>query len=501
MPKRFLFADFTIVTYLIISLLIVLGTSLVYSFFRLLVAIYEYYQSHFYARFEYELNRRTYELISEREKLANLLHRVLPRETASELQRTGRVDNKECPQSTVLFSDVVGFSAIVDAEDSETLLDFLDHYIFALDGLAERHHVEKIKTIGDAYMCVGGMEKYDKANPVRVVLMAMEMLDTLDQLNQEFRMEAAHWGIRIGIATGTVTSGILGRNKLSLDIWGATVNNAKRMESAGAEGRINISEETYNIVHRFFECEHRGKITIKNGKQLVMYFVKGITPALSEDGKGQHPNHDFYVQYQLLRLTDLSEYIYDWLEAKLPKDLYYHNTRHTQDVVIQAEIIGRAEGITDEQLLLLETAALLHDSGYVISYTEHERIGVEMAYQTLPNFGYSREQINEIARLIMATQMPVHPKDLLEEIICDADLDYLGRLDYTNVAHALYQELHERGMVGDEAAWVGQQIEFINRHQYYTETARQKRELPKQRQLQELLAWQQAAARANAKSL
>ena len=97
----------------------------------------------------------------------------------------------------------------------------------------------------------------------------------------------------------------------------------------------------------------------------------------------------------------------------------------------------------------------------------------------------------------MATKMPVHPTTLLEKIICDADLDYLGRLDYTNGAHNLYQELRERGMVGDEAAWVGQQIEFINRHQYYTVTAQQKRELPKQQQLQELLEWQHQAELAN----
>lgn len=485
------------VRYILISLLILLGTSVVSTFVGLLRAAFSFYQARIYARFEKELNRRSHELINEREKLSNLLHRVLPRETASELQRTGRVDNKECPQSTVLFSDVVGFSAIVDAENSEALLDFLDHYIFALDGLAERHRVEKIKTIGDAYMCVAGMDQYDKANPVRVVLLAMEMLETLEQLNHEFRMEGSHWGVRIGIATGTVTSGILGRNKLSLDIWGATVNNAKRMESAGAEGRINISEDTYNVVHNFFDCENRGKMTVKNGKQLVMYFVKGIVPELSENGEGKKPNALFHTKYQQLHFADLSEYIFDWLEKKLPKDLYYHNTRHTQDVVIQVEIIGRAEGVTEEELLILQTAALLHDSGHVISYAEHERVGVDMAYQTLPNFGYSPEQIEQVGRLIMATKMPVHPTTLLEKIICDADLDYLGRLDYTNGAHNLYQELRERGMVGDEAAWVGQQIEFINRHQYYTVTAQQKRELPKQQQLQELLEWQHQAELAN----
>ena len=484
--------------YYFIIVVLILGVAyLLYSFFHLVRCTFILLESRTYARFEESLHLRTHELINERAKLFNLIHRVLPQKTVNELQRVGRIDNKECPQATVLFLDVVGFSAIVDAENSETLLDFLDHYIFALDGLAEQHHVEKIKTIGDAYMCVAGMENYDKANPVRVVLLAMDMLESLEQLNQEFRMEKSHWGVRIGIATGTVTSGVLGRNRLSMDIWGATVNNAKRMESAGAEGRINISEDTYNVVHNFFECENRGKMTVKNGKQLLMYFVKGIVPELSENGEGRHPNALFHTRYQQLRFADLSEYIFDWLEKKLPQSLYYHNTRHTQDVLIQVEIIGRAEGVSEEELLLLQTAALLHDSGHIISYVDHERLGVDIACQTLPNFGYSAEQIEVIGRLIMATKMPVHPTDLLEEIICDADLDYLGRLDFSHGAHNLYQELHERGMVGDEAAWVGQQIDFINRHQYYTKTARQKRELPKQEQLKQLQEWQRKAELAN----
>ncbi len=484
--------------YYVIIVVLILGVAyLLYSFFQLVRCTFILLESRTYARFEESLHLRTHELINERAKLFNLIHRVLPQQTVNELQRVGRIDNKECPQATVLFLDVVGFSAIVDAENSETLLDFLDHYIFALDGLAEQHHVEKIKTIGDAYMCVAGMENYDKANPVRVVLLAMDMLESLEQLNQEFRMEKSHWGVRIGIATGTVTSGVLGRNRLSMDIWGATVNNAKRMESAGAEGRINISEDTYNVVHNFFECENRGKMTVKNGKQLLMYFVNGIVPELSENGEGRHPNALFHTRYQQLRFADLSEYIFDWLEKKLPQSLYYHNTRHTQDVLIQVEIIGRAEGVSEEELLLLQTAALLHDSGHIISYVDHERLGVDIACQTLPNFGYSSEQIEVIGRLIMATKMPVHPTDLLEEIICDADLDYLGRLDFSNGAHNLYQELRERGMVGDEAAWVGQQIDFINRHQYYTKTARQKRELPKQEQLKQLREWQRKAELAN----
>lgn len=481
------------VNYLVISLLVLFGTLVVFTFLLLLRAIFSIYMATIHAHFEKEINLRSQELFKEREKLVNILHRVLPRETLCEIQRTGRVENKEWPQCTVLFSDVVNFSAIVEAENSVALMDFLDRYIFDLDGIGDRLKVEKIKVIGDAYMCVAGMEKYDKANPVRVVLMAMEMLDTLERLNKEYHIESEHWGIRIGIATGTVISGVLGRNRLSLDVWGHTVNTAKRMESASEEARINITEDTYNVVNGFFDCENRGKLTTKNGKQVLMYFVNGIVPELSENGEGKKPNALFQTRYQLLHLADLNEYVFDWLEKKLPKNLYYHNTRHTQDVVLRVREIGELEGVSEEDLLILQTAALLHDSGHIISYDEHERLGADVAYQLLPNFGYSHAQIERVVRLIMATKMPVHPTNLLECIICDADLDYLGRLDYASGAHNLYRELRERGLVGDEAEWVGKQIEFINRHQYYTVSAQQRRELPKQQQLKELAEWQKRA--------
>ena len=161
------------VNYLVISLLVLFGTLVVFTFLLLLRAIFSIYMATIHAHFEKEINLRSQELFKEREKLVNILHRVLPRETLCEIQRTGRVENKEWPQCTVLFSDVVNFSAIVEAENSVALMDFLDRYIFDLDGIGDRLKVEKIKVIGDAYMCVAGMEKYDKANPVRVVLMAM----------------------------------------------------------------------------------------------------------------------------------------------------------------------------------------------------------------------------------------------------------------------------------------------------------------------------------------
>ena len=139
--------------------------------------------------------------------------------------------------------------------------------------------------------------------------------------------------------------------------------------------------------------------------------------------------------------------------------------------------------------------------GHIVDYQTHEGMGVKMVYEVLPDFQYSKPQIDEVARLILATRMPVHPHDLLEEIMCDADLDYLGRVDYIPVAAKLYQELKERGLVGELADWVNMQIKFMENHQYYTSTARQMREANKLEQLRKLKAWRSEALGGSAKNL
>ncbi|MGE0077814.1 MAG: adenylate/guanylate cyclase domain-containing protein [Bacteroidales bacterium] len=432
---------------------------------------------------------RTEELLKEKAKAENLLTRVLPRNTADELKAYGRVNAQKFKMVTVLFSDIQGFTKITDEINAEELIDQLDKFFYRFDTVVDKYHIEKIKTIGDAYMCAGGIPKKNRTNPIEVVAAAIEMMNHMKDINSEHKQKEDIWELRIGIDTGPVIAGVVGRNKLSYDIWGSTVNTASRMESAGEPGKINISENTYILVKDFFKCTYRGKMPVKNKGDIKMYFVEGIVPNLSVNLSGVEPNNDFRAELQLIRLGDLEEFVLEKLEAGLPKNLYYHNLKHTVDVYTEVELIGRSEGVTKEELLILRTAALLHDSGHLIDYSTHEEMSVKLAYEILPEYGYSQEQMAAIAKVIMSTKLPPNPNSLLEEIICDADLDYLGRTDFIPVSNMLYKELHEHGKIGTLHDWNLMQIKFIEKHQYFTNTARRLRNVNKNNQLANIRKW------------
>ncbi len=442
-------------------------------------------------RFKLEslINQRTEELVKEKEKTENLLARVLPKDTADELKEKGRVNTQRFQVVTVLFCDIEGFTRITDETNPEALIDQLDKFFLYFDSVVEKYRIEKIKTIGDAYMCAGGIPKKNQTNPVEVILAALEMMQYMKHLTTSKKNKSSVWDLRIGIDTGPVIAGVVGRNKLSYDIWGSTVNTASRMESSGESGQINISGNTYMLVKDYFICTFRGKMPVKNKGDIQMYFVNGIKPSLSENMKGIVPNQDFFIQLQIIRLGDLEDFILDKLEKGLPKNLYYHNLKHTVDVYTQVELIGRSENVTKEELLLLRTAALFHDAGHLIDYDTHEEMAVKLANEILPQYQYSDRQINIIAQLIMATKLPPNPTNLLEEIMCDADLDYLGRPDFIPVSNTLFKELHEHGKIGTEREWNEIQIKFINSHFYFTKTARRLRNVNKQSQLEKLKAW------------
>lgn len=414
------------------------------------------------------IRERTDELEHEKEKTERLLTNVLPKGTADELKSTGKATTRKYKMVTVLFSDIQGFTRIVEKMNPDKLVDELDHFFFHFDSVVEKYNIEKIKTIGDAYMCAGGLPNKNSTNPVEVVLAALEMQTYMQNLKKK---NPDTWDFRVGIHTGSVIAGVVGRKKLSYDIWGDTVNTASRMESSGEVGKVNISGSTYSQVKDFFICEYRGRMPVKYKGEIDMYFVKGIRPELSVNLKGI-PNKRFMVNLQFLRLNDLEEYVFNKLKSELPEEFYFHNLNHTQDVYTQVEILGRAEKVDEEDLLLLKTAALLHDFGYLYDYNHHEEKGVEIAKNLLPDFQYSAYQVNIICRLIMATKVPQKPSNLLEQIICDADLNYLGRVDFFDIADTLYQELKVKNRVKNKKEWNEHQLKFLDNHVYFTKTAR-----------------------------
>lgn len=165
------------------------------------------------------------------------------------------------------------------------------------------------------------------------------------------------------------------------------------------------------------------------------------------------------------------------LGIDLSKDLFYHSPQHTIDVALQAERIARMELIeTPEEFFLLKVASLYHDSGFLSTYTEHEAAGCILAKKDLPRFGLNRTQVDIICRLIMATKIPQTPRTRLEEIICDADLDYLGRDDFPEISNNLFLELKGRRLVETKNEWNSIQIKFFHQHHYFTKTNKELRQ-------------------------
>ncbi len=182
------------------------------------------------------------------------------------------------------------------------------------------------------------------------------------------------------------------------------------------------------------------------------------------------------------------KHILEKLKVDLPEYLLYHSVSHMRDVKVQAMRIATSEGITNqEDLDLLETAAIYHDCGFLSTYTNHEEKGCEIAREVLPDFDYTPAQIKVIEGLIMATKVPQNPKSKLEEIICDADLDYLGRDDFFTIGDYLYEELLHIGVIKDEMSWNLLQIKFLTAHHYFTQTNIKDREPLKSENLKKVI--------------
>jgi hypothetical protein len=267
---------------------------------------------------------------------------------------------------------------------------------------------------------------------------------------------------------------------------GDTVNIANRVEAVSGNGMITISVMTYELVKEFFDCGYFGRLPVKYKGDLQMYKVIGLKPELSAFREGVLPNELFRIKFGLIQFTDIQEIILDKLEKELPDYLYYHNVKHTVDVVTEVELIGWAEGCTDEEILVLKTAALFHDAGHTVAYDNHEYFGAQLARKMLPMYNYTTEQIERICSIIMATSLPPKPTNLLESIICDSDLDYLGRSDFIPVSNTLYEELKVLNKMGSLNDWNKIQVRFISGHQYFTETARSLREVNKQLQIERI---------------
>ncbi|HBZ20798.1 MAG TPA: guanylate cyclase [Bacteroidales bacterium] len=436
------------------------------------------------ARQNKELEKQLKMLLKQNEKLANENENL--KVHSLEVQ-PGEEKSLKFNMATVLFADIRSLSKLIEGMDSASVMDELDEIFYEFGAITEKYKIEKIKTIGDTFMCAGGIPVKNITNPIDVVMAAMEMRNYLEKFENRKRGGTQRiWDLKIGIHTGPVTASVSGKKKINYDIKGDTVHNATRLEALSEHGSILISVMTYELVKEFFDCEYYGKLPVKYKGDLQIYRVAGLKPEFSVDGKGVNPNEAFRIKFGLIQFTDMQEMILDKLEKELPGYVFYHNVKHTVDVVTEVELIGWAEGCTDEEILLLKTAGLFHDTGITVSFDNHELLGAEYARKILPGYNYTSEQIEKICSIIMATKLPPKPANLLEEIICDSDLDYLGRSDFIPVSNTLFEELKAQNKMKNLNEWNKMQVKFISGHQYFTTTARSLREVNKQLQIERI---------------
>lgn len=436
-------------------------------------------------RMEERIKERMKAVLSEKEKSDKLVADLFPKGTAEELKSQGRAKSRKFEMVTVLFSDIQGFTKIAEEMNPEILIDELDRFFFHFDSVVDKYNIEKIKTIGDAYMAAGGIPVKNSSNPVEVVLAGLEMQQYMNDLKKK---KTDIWDLRIGIHTGPVISGVVGHKKLSYDIWGDTVNTASRMESSGEGGKVNISGITYSMVKDFFICEYRGKLPVKYKGNIDMYFVTGLRPELSVDLKGI-PNRRFFTKLQMLKLKDIEERVFELVNSNKSLNLHFHKNEFIEKVSHQVELLGRSENIQDDELLLLLTAGQLIYSGLSESYENFENKSVEIAREILPEYGFEEAQINRICNLILASKMPSNPQNILESILIDAKMEFIGRSDYITQVKLLYLEQKNTLKDFSKDKFMKGQVEMLSGFEFYTTAARRLREIQAEDQINNLKSW------------
>jgi adenylate cyclase len=251
-----------------------------------------------------ELERAKAESVAEHEKSEQLLHNIFPAAVAQELKERNEVVPRFFHSASILFADFQSFTRLAERLEPRGLVDQLNDFFSRFDVIAERHRLEMLKTIGDAYMCVGGVPESNRTHSVDACLAALEMQSEMASINsRRERLKLPRWDVRIGIHTGPVIAGVVGRRKFIYDVWGDAVNIAARMEAAGEGKRINVSAEVYERAKPFFDFEPRGSIEVKNKGKIEMFFLRGFKAEFARDEERLTPNASLAAQYERLSLS------------------------------------------------------------------------------------------------------------------------------------------------------------------------------------------------------
>lgn len=243
-----------------------------------------------------EIAEQKLALEREKEKSDLLLLNILPIKIAEDLKNSGYSRAEFYQSATVLFTDFAGFTRLAENEEPQELVNKLERIFLIFDDIVIRNRLEKIKTIGDSHMSVGGIPVPNKTHLFDAVLAAIEMVESMEKIRKKY-LWANNWNLRIGIHTGSLIAGIIGKRKFAYDVWGDTVNMSSRLQETSEKDRINISREVFQVIEPYFECEYRGKITLKHKGPVDLYFVNRLKAEYSKNPEGTKPNVKFREMY------------------------------------------------------------------------------------------------------------------------------------------------------------------------------------------------------------
>jgi adenylate cyclase len=425
------------------------------------------------------------------QRIAQLLGNILPANVLDDLNQFGKFSPKRVDKGVVLFTDFVDFSMKSKTIKPIKLVKRLEYYFTAFDEIVERYQLEKIKTIGDAYMAISGVNE-DNAQPIlRACMAALEMRNFIRNEKELAKaMKKDFWEIRIGVHAGPLVAGIIGSKRYSFDVWGDTVNIAARAQQFSGIDQITITQAIQDECANYFVTKNLGNTPIKKrGGTMETFELESLKSEFSLYGNGKVPSVDLRVLCQIATVDfeHMRSDVLNKLKSMLPDEVIYHDLGHTLNVEKAAIRLGRLEGLHEDEMLLLRTAALFHDTGFIFTYQHNELHAVRLMEQMLPKYGFTADQIQLIREMILATSLDIKPVGLLQEILCDADHDYLGRADYYVVFSKLRDEMIAYGADLSEEGWIQLQIKFLEvTHQFYTITALNIRQKGKMNRLAEL---------------
>jgi len=362
---------------------------------------------------------------------------------------------------TTLFSDIRGFTSMSEKMSPKDVVDSLNEYFDKMIEVVFKHNGTLDKIIGDALMVIYGAPIGSNNDAERALLTAIEMQQKLEELNV-VRLTRGQSPLEIGIGlnTGKAISGNIGSKvQMNYTVIGDAVNLSSRLCSFAKAGQIIVSESVFSALKNKSNFAFR---------ELTPIHVKGKEDAVNVFEVSYFKNDSFSS------IEEKYDQIEHFLISNLPGHLVYHSIDHIRDVVEKSELYGRLENLSEHKMHLLKTAAWLHDIGYIWDEKAHEARGCQFAKEFLPAWGFAFDEIDAICEMIMATRIPQTPTNLMQEILCDADLDYLGRDDYFMISDRLLMEIRRTNDLNSND-WKKLQLDFFNKHQYYTASANSNR--------------------------